>query len=228
METLTITGVSETIVHYLRIHIIDGQLPPGHKLNELELSSRLGVSRPPLREAFRVLENEHLIKGVPRKGCYVSDMSLDECREIFQAREMIECFAIDVLKEKRIRDLPDVDSALAATAGVAMPTTSDAYEKFDYLKAIANFHISLVKSASNSRLSRFYDAITYNLARYQGMYVFIPGLMEKSRAAHEEILNLIRKGNYGEAREGIRSHIRGYYEITEEKLKSSQVYKVGP
>jgi DNA-binding GntR family transcriptional regulator len=228
MEALAITSVTETIVHHLRVHIIGRQLPPGHKLNEIELSSSLGVSRPPLREAFRILENEHLITSTPRKGAYVNEMSIDECREIFEAREMIECYAIELLKAKGIRELPEASKALAVARRLHMPRTSDPYEKFGYLKAIADFHISLVKASGNSRLSHFYRAIFSNLARYQDMYVFIPGLMEKSQGVHEQILGFIQKGNYEKAKEKLRSHIRGYFRTTEEKLRNSQDYnKVG-
>jgi DNA-binding GntR family transcriptional regulator len=219
MEALAITGVTETIVHHLRVHIIDHQLPPGQRLNELELSNSLGVSRPPLREAFRVLENEHLITSIPRKGSYVSEMSIDDCREIFDTREMIECYAVELLKRKGIREIPEAAKALEITSRLRMPKTSDPYEKFGYLKAIADFHRSLVKKAGNSRLSRFYRAIFSSLARYQDVYVFIPGMMEKSQRDHEQILGLIEKGDYEEAKERLTSHIRGYYRITEEKLR---------
>jgi DNA-binding GntR family transcriptional regulator len=65
METLSVT---KSRVHPLRENIIIGEFAPGQKLNEIELSSRLGISRPPLREAFRLLENEHLVRSIPRKG----------------------------------------------------------------------------------------------------------------------------------------------------------------
>ena len=132
MEAPAITGVTETIVHNLRVHIIDRQLPPGHKLNEVELSSSLGVSRPPLREAFRVLENEHLITSISRKGSYITEMSIDDCQEIFEAREMVECFAIELLEIKGIREIPEAGTTLALTRRLRMPRTSDPYEKFNY------------------------------------------------------------------------------------------------
>ncbi|UCB51463.1 MAG: GntR family transcriptional regulator [Deltaproteobacteria bacterium] len=43
------------------------------------LSSNLGISRPPLCEAFRVLENEYLVLSIPRKGCYVTQVSMEDC-----------------------------------------------------------------------------------------------------------------------------------------------------
>jgi DNA-binding GntR family transcriptional regulator len=127
MEAVTITSVTETIVRHLRVHIIDQQLPPGHKLNEVELSSSLGVSRPPLREAFRILENEHLVVSFPRKGSYVTEMSINDCQEIFEAREMLECYAIELLQAKGIREIPQAAKTLALTRRLRMPRTSDPY-----------------------------------------------------------------------------------------------------
>jgi DNA-binding GntR family transcriptional regulator len=218
METLSVTGVTETVVQYLRIQVIGGVLAPGQKLNEIELSSRLGISRPPLREAFRILENEYLVVGIPRKGCYVTEVSIEDCREIFQSREMIECYAVELLREKNIRELPRVASALEATVDLPMPTSPDPYERYDYLKAIADFHIRLVESAGNSRLIHFYAANFSNLARYQSMYVFIEGLMNASQSTHEHILHYIRKGDYAQAKEVLRSHIRGFLALMEDEI----------
>ena len=94
---MEILGVSKSAVQHLRNLIISGQLAPGQRLNEVDLSSRLGISRPPLREAFRYLENENLVIRIPRRGCYVTEVSMEDCLQIFDARQMIECYAVDIL-----------------------------------------------------------------------------------------------------------------------------------
>lgn len=220
---MKIMGVTESAGQYLRVHIITGELAPGQKLNEMELASRLDISRPPLREAFRILENEHLIVSIPRKGCYVTEVSMEEGRGIFEAREMIECFSIDLLQAKKIRDLPHVASALEETADLPAPTSSDPYEKFNYLYAIANFHIKLVESAGNPQLSRFFGSIFSNLARYQEMYVYIPGLMGKSQKDHERVLDLIERGDYGEAKEFLKAHINSFLKFIEKALNKKNI-----
>ena len=228
MEELNITGVTETVIQYLRIHIVEGNLAPGQKLNEIELSSSLGISRPPLREAFRVLQNEHLIVSIPRKGSYVTEVSLEDGREIYEAREMIECFAVDLFQMKGIRNLAKVASALKVTEDLPMPTSADPYEKYEYLKAIADFHISLVEAAGNSRLHHYYYANFSALARYQSMYVYIDGLMNKSQVTHEEILHYIQKGKYDQAKERLRFHIRGFVALIEEKIGNQTQVQLEP
>ncbi|MEE9612195.1 MAG: GntR family transcriptional regulator [Desulfatiglandales bacterium] len=211
-------GVKEGVVQYLRAHIIIGELIPCQKLNEIELSSRLGISRGPLREAFRLLENEHLVASIPRKGCYVTEVSMGACRELFEAREMIECFAVDLLKERGIRDLPAVAEALEASADLPTPSDSDPYDKFEYLRAIADFHIKLIESAANSLLNHFFRTIFSSLARYQSMYVYVPGLMNTSQEEHKEILTLIKEGDYAQAKRALSLHIHKFIAFIEEKI----------
>ena len=119
------TGVKDGMVEYLRVHIISGTFAPGQKLNEIELGNRFNISRAPLREAFRLLENEHLVMSIPRKGCYVRELSLEDCQEIFQVREMIECFAVDILRSKGITKLPGVIAAIEKMAKLPIPKSKD-------------------------------------------------------------------------------------------------------
>ena len=87
---MEILSVTQSAFQYIKARILTGEFPPGEKLNESQLVELLGISRPPLREAFRLLENEHLVVNLPRRGTYVSDVSIDEFRELYQVREMIE------------------------------------------------------------------------------------------------------------------------------------------
>jgi len=215
---MALLSITESIVEHLRIHIIVGALKPGQKLNEVQLSSHLGISRPPLREAFRVLENEQLVISVSRKGSYVTEISLEDCQEIFEVREMIECAAIDLFKVKGIKILPKVSLAVEKAAGLPIPESSDPHRRFQYLKAIDDFHIQLVESAGNSRLTHCYNSIFISLARYQAMYMYKAGLMNKSKEIHEQIIYLIKEGDYVKAKRLLSSHIRGFLEFMQKEM----------
>lgn len=217
---MELIGVSEGVLKYLRVHITTGFFPPGKKLNEVELSSTLKISRGPLREAFRVLENEYLIKSVPRKGSFVTDLTMDDCHNIFNVRKMMECFAIDALQIGAIRDLPGVIKALQETVQLEEPDDNDSYAKFDYLKTIANFHVELVKAAGNERLLSMYNQICPTLARYQSFYTYIPKLMDASYKEHERLLRLISSGRYEDAKTLLCSHIDKFVGLLEKTLNN--------
>lgn len=84
----------------LRALIIEGVLTPGAKLNERELSDRLGLSRTPLREAFRVLAGEGLLRQLPNRGVQVATMTANEARQAFEVMAALEGLAGELAAER--------------------------------------------------------------------------------------------------------------------------------
>ena len=83
-------SIKESATEYIRNKIITGEFIAGDSINETALASSLSISRPPIREALRTLENEHLVVSIPRKGTYVRELSLADLRDLYQVREMID------------------------------------------------------------------------------------------------------------------------------------------
>ncbi|NQW50597.1 MAG: GntR family transcriptional regulator [Rhodospirillales bacterium] len=83
----------EAAAERLRALIIEGDLPPGAKLNERELSERLGVSRTPLREAFRMLAADGLLVQLPNRGAQVVALSREDARGAFEVMGALEGLA---------------------------------------------------------------------------------------------------------------------------------------
>ncbi len=215
---MKIVSVTEEVLYYLRARIITGELKPEQRLNEVELSSKLGISRPPLREAFRLLQKEHLIHSIPRKGTCVTSISKQDFLEVFQVREMIEGFAIQLLEFNKVKDISRMASTLGDTTYRNPPPESDPEARYEYLRAIADFHIKLVECTGNSRLSSFYHVLMPSLARYQSLYTYNAELMEQSHADHKKVLNMIEGGDYNQATNVIKSHIRNFVDVAIDKL----------
>jgi len=206
-------GLTESVIKHLRNSIITCVFTPGQKLNEIDLATRLNISRAPLREAFYALENEYLITRIPRKGTYVTEISIENLRDVYNAREMIECHAIDLLKARNVRDLPDVYSSLIKASNLSLPRREDQDDVADYLRGLTDFHAELVASTRNPWLIAFYDSIVSTLARYQYFCLKVPGLPLRSQAMHKQILDSINKGAYDKAKELLVSHIESTVEF---------------
>jgi DNA-binding GntR family transcriptional regulator len=220
IETLSVTN---SIVEYLRGKIIIGELPGGQRLNENQLAPKLGISRPPMREAFRILEHEHVIVSIPRKGVYIKELSINDCQEVYQMREMLECFAVDLLKAQNISSLPEVSLALTSESGLLIPPDDDQDQRLKYLKIFADFHIKMVEAPGNNRLDYFYKSIQSTLYRYQFMYLSLPGAGPHSFEEHHHILNLITAGAYDEAKKSLKAHIDRMFELLVSKMKEDKV-----
>src|SRR6202163_1343683 len=83
-------ALPEAAAERLRTLIIEGELAPGARLNERELSERLGVSRTPLREAFRMLAADGLLVQLPNRGAQVVTLSPDDVRHAFEVMASLE------------------------------------------------------------------------------------------------------------------------------------------
>ena len=221
--TIQINSVLSSVTEYLRTQIVTGKLVAGQKLNESDLASNLGISRPPIREAFRMLENEHLVVSIPRKGSYVSEVSVEDLQGLCEVREMIECYTIDLLKAKNVRALPDVNLALEEASRLSLPSLDDQAGMLHYHKVFAGFHTKLVESPGNYRIIHFYRATTSNLTRYQLMYLFIPGSGRHSLEDHQEIVDFIRAGKYEKAKECLVNHINYTYDVLRGKISKEKV-----
>ena len=204
---MKIPGVTQSVADHLRNQIITGQLGPGARLNENELAEKFGVSRPPLREAFRKLEHENLMYSIPRKGAYVAVMSPRDCQQIYFARVAIECSALDLFESQDSRSLPLVEQAITDAAGLRSPDPGNTQEMLAYFELLSGFHTELVHSTENSWLIHFYRTLQSCLARYQLMYLTLPGSRDSSHQEHTEILEHISAGRYPMARQSLKRHI---------------------
>lgn len=217
---MEILGVAKTAIEYLRDKIITGKLEPGSKVNEAKLAAELGISRPPLREAIRTLEEMQLVTYRPRRGCVVTGISPKLFRDLYEAREMIESYALELYERKSIKDLSAAEKALEVTEDLSPPATDDLREKLNYLNAFAAFHYHLVEGAGNAQLAYMYSRIGYNLSRYQFMYAYIPGLTRNSQEEHRKIVKMIKDGHYAEAKHFLRRHIQHFVELMESKIET--------
>jgi DNA-binding GntR family transcriptional regulator len=100
-------SVTEKVVGVLRARILAGDLAPNTRLIESQLADQLGVSRAPIREAFRILEPEGLIISEAGKGTFVAEISAEDLREIFTLRSVLEGMAMRLIVERITRDQLD-------------------------------------------------------------------------------------------------------------------------
>jgi DNA-binding GntR family transcriptional regulator len=205
---LQILSVTASALNFLRENIIMGNLKPGDKLNECDISNSISISRPPLREAFRLLENEYLVVNIPRRGTYVNEMSVKDFTDISQIREMIECYAVDILKSAGIYDLTKVTQALENSSALpAVTNPGNPLLILERVEVLLSFHKTLVESAGNLHLIRLYQSFRANLARYQFLYFQVTGTEQHSLEDHQHILDLISTKEYEKAKKQLKQHI---------------------
>ena len=220
---MKIDSVIDRVVKFLTARIITGEFPPGNKLNEADLALKLDVSRPSLREAFRILEQKHLIKNLPRKGSFVAELSIEDFNSLYHAREMIECYAINLIETLRKRKLPKVEATFKTNSVSILPPENDPQQKLKHLQSLIIFHYRLVEAADNEHILRFYETIASNLARYQFIYLYEPSFSTGSDEDHKKILDHIRRGEYSKAKTTLIQHMSHFSALMHSLMKQEPI-----
>jgi len=226
--TMQLAGVVETLIEYIREQIITGELAPGQKLNEIQLAAKFNISRPPLREAFRTLEKELLLVSVPRKGSFVSEISVENLRDVYEARLMIEENALERLKTQKITFIPEVVSIFSRISelGPIEWERLNKEERVKHLKILADFHTKLIEASGNKLFIHFYRTITYLISRYQYKFPYGPETFSMSQDSHHQIIKEIQAGEFEKAKMTLKAHNQTFVEILEKKmLEEDLLYK---
>ena len=151
-------SVADQVAAILRQRILDGDLRPGTPLQEIPLSSSLGVSRNTMREAMRILSMEGLLKRSLHRGVAVSQLSLQDAQEIYYLRRMLEIPAVLAAKRRDRAVLNELEAALHGY--------ERAVRQQDWVGAVGydfQFHSSLVRFHGNKRLESFHQNLIREL-----------------------------------------------------------------
>ncbi|TFV70585.1 GntR family transcriptional regulator [Blastococcus sp. CT_GayMR20] len=143
----------------IRNMILSGQLGPGERLLEERLTEYLGISRPPLREALRLLEHERLIVTQPRRGSTVATLTDQDVYEILTLRKALERMAVELGVPVRYPErLEACWDALAE-----MEKSAAAQDRASLVQNGYRFHAAIVALARHSRLEEIYASVHQQL-----------------------------------------------------------------
>jgi DNA-binding GntR family transcriptional regulator len=182
--------------------IFKGELSAGQKLTEQEVVERLGVSRGPIREAFRALADVGLLQIEQNRGAFVRKIDLEEAIEIHDIYSALEELATRSaarrLSSAQIEELKSLVESMDAAAEA---------EDLDRFYALnLSFHQRLVEGSGNRRLLSIYNRLLNELHLFRRFGLMQRGEMQRSNHEHHQILEKIAAGNPDGAAEAMRSH----------------------
>jgi DNA-binding GntR family transcriptional regulator len=143
--------------------ILSGELPAGAKIGEAEMALRLGISRGPVREAFRGLEEVGLVRFEKNRGVFVREIDIAEADQNYVVRGALEALAARILAEKvtdeEIRELRGIIDAMA------MAVVREDHAQYAALNH--DLHRRIFEMAGNTKLSEMYGRITKELMLFR-------------------------------------------------------------
>lgn len=199
--------------------ILSGELQPGARLNELEIARNLGISRAPVRESLRTLEQSGLVVSRKNYGVCVRIVSLEEVGEIYQARACIDAGVGQELARRITQDDLSRLQDMAARMEVAQADGNAAA----YHEINVAFHEQMVAMTGNRKLLEIYRRLLNELALYRLRSLGRPGAMRHSVEEHRRILAALRAGDGDAAGRIMRDHILASRERLQQAREDSAV-----
>lgn len=204
LELVRQQSLTSLVQREIERRILAGELAPGAKLNEAELAMAMGVSRGPVREAFRALEQAGLVHTQKNRGVFVRQVSLEEADEIYEVRAALEA-QIGRLAAKRIT--PD---QLARLRGIVkrMHSVGRSRDADAYFPLNLEFHEVLADAAANRALAANYRRVVneLNLYRRETLTRNVD-IIPVSTQDHEAIVDAIAKGDAAAAERLLYDHV---------------------
>ena len=208
----------DVVFNTLREAILKGDLKPGERLMELQLASKLGVSRTPIREAIRMLEQEGLAVTTPRKGAEVSKMTLKDMEDVLEIRDALDELAVRIACQKisdeqlkQLEDMKELFEKSTQTGNVKKIAEAD-----------VTFHDVIYEATGNPKLVTLLNNLREQVYRYRVEYIKDPKNYPTLIAEHEAILESLKNRDVKNAVEAMHVHVANQAEAVKTVIQEQE------
>lgn len=199
--------VASRVADKLREEIQNGELSPGLRLRQADIAARLGVSITPVREAFNKLAGEGLVVIDEHRGAVVFWPTLDDFRECFEIRELLEAHAM-------AKSVPKLTGEHFDRLDELLARMRQATDIRTWVELNDRFHLTIYEAAGEPRLLRLIASLRDASVAYLNMFA-VTRLRGRERSEeerleeeHQAILDACRSGDVGAAVKAITDHLR--------------------
>ena len=203
LRVLQSTSVPKAVQGEIQKMILSGAFEAGQKLGEVELASRLGVSRGPIREAFRGLEEAGLIRVTKNRGVFVREITMTEANELYGARAGLDAAAGYLLaariSEAEIKELENIVDKMDS---LLLRNNLD-----EYLACNFGFHDRIVELAGNAKLLEIYRRLINETHLMRRSSIYRGGGTLVANQEHRDIVKALATRNADQVVVAMRGHV---------------------
>jgi len=216
--------LSDQVANQLREAILRGQLKPGQRIVEHEIADAMALSRGPVRDALKILQNERLVVQYPHRGAFVAWLTLRDAEEIYSLREALEVlalqYAIKYATDEQVEELGKVIARM--TARVKQEYTQPEATDLDL-----EFHHTLCHISGHSRVLEAWTALRGQVRLLILTHRILHPLDFRENAVewHRQLLDAVRQRDVEAAEAVLRRHLAASFEATSRAIREG---KLGP
>ena len=208
----------DVVFNTLREAILKGELKPGERLMELQLAAKLGVSRTPIREAIRMLEQEGLAVTIPRKGAEVARMTEKDMEDVLEIREALDEHAAKIactrMTEDQLKQLETIKETFVES------TRSHDVKRI--AEADVSFHDVIYEATGNPKLVSMLNNLREQIYRYRVEYLKEEKNYPTLIGEHEAIVEALYARNQDEVVRAMHTHIENQASAVKEIIREQE------
>lgn len=189
----------------LKRFILDGKYRAGERIRESDVTSELKVSRTPVREAFRRLQSEGLLKFEPQRGVVVAELNRQEVAELYAMRQHMEGFAARCAAQHA------TDSEIEVIEYILEQTKSVEGEIHQFNQINWELHNAIYSAAHNRFLIRAFEALSDSMSLLQGAKYIPAGRPAVLHEEHSRIVEAIKRRDPDAADKAAQHHVRNAF-----------------
>ena len=183
--------------------IAAGELAGGDRVNESALALKLGISRGPIREACRALENIGLLRSEMNRGFFVREISIKEALDIYDLRAQLSSMVGRLAAANAtVARIDEFDALLDR-----MEAAADAEDVGAYYPLNVEFHTKLIELADNHKLTQLWPTLESELHLFRTRSFLLPGSLRASNHDHRAVVDALRTGDASAAARILEDHI---------------------
>jgi DNA-binding GntR family transcriptional regulator len=195
--------LSDRLREAVEEEITTGKLPPGCRLDEVELAKRFNVSRTPIREALNLLFGEGLIEMRPRRGAVVARVTPQRLIEMFEVMAELEAMCARLAARRMSEEeFAAIETAHAACRGAVEERDADAY-----FYANERFHFAIYTASHNTFLFEQAASLQRKLRPYRRLQLRVRNRIQRSFEEHQAIVDALRDADAEQAALSVRNHV---------------------
>lgn len=202
----------------LKQRILQWDYPPGHRFTEEELCRSFGVSRSPVREALRMLEESGLVERAPHRGCTVRQPNLQEINELYDVRLILECAAVELLAARGV-PAAELDALAQTWRALAQVQSYAGLQTAALAQHDRLFHEALTRLTGNRTLLDLLVSINDRIHAIRMIDITTVERLWETCRQHLAIVERVAAGDAPGARAAMRANIDGARAQVEQALK---------
>jgi DNA-binding GntR family transcriptional regulator len=207
-KLIEVPNLRERVYQALKEMIIIQEIPPGEKLDEDSLARQLGVSRTPIRESLCRLENEGIVKIIPRRGAFIVRHSKESIDEILSVREVLEGLSA----REAANHITDATLEVLESLSEKFSESNVRLLSKEYLQADVKFHKTIIEVSKNEWLISLMSILNDHIQMLRLRTVTFQGRPEQSLSEHRKIIEALKARDPLLAESLMREHIKNVRE----------------